>query len=380
MKHFHFSTVLCTFCLCIAFLFSSCSSIVDEQATASSATASSDEEEILSAFREDDILDDEDLPPLANTSSSKERTSSIQNFSLEAARDLATTLFPGTVIAFGPDIKRGLVVWEVYVRNSAGAVVEFSFTQSAGELVKAKGHNGPFDYTLQPVTGVIDLSRALAAATALRQGTIVRWRFERDRLGAWEYEVFVSTANGTVKVKVDAVNAVARIDFGPARAGGPSFGPSFGPSVITPAPTTVLNTVTSILSGTVFRSELHGHREPRWHVFLAASRGGIAVFHVATSGAVVKVEGKHTPPTYDLTPAPGLLPFSRARDLADAALARSVSNATFYEWRIKLEQRGRQSGRWVYTFEFLAAGISWDVKLDAANGGIIEIKSKLPPR
>jgi uncharacterized membrane protein YkoI len=371
MKHFHFPTVLCAFCLCIAFLFSSCSSIVDEQ-----ATASLDEQEIPSALREDDNLDDEDLPLLANTSSSKERTSSIQNFSLEAARDRATTLFPGTVIAFGPDIERGLVVWEVYVRNSAGAVVEFSFTQSAGELVEAEGYNGPFNYTLQPVTGVIDLSRALAAATALQQGTIVRWEFERNRLGAWEYEVFVSTANGIAKVKVDPVTAVARLDnFRSASAGGPSF----GPSVITPAPTTVLNTVTSILSGTVFRSELHGRHEPHWRVFLAASSGGIVVFQVAsTSGAVIKIEGDLPPFTYDLTPAPGLLPFSRARDLANAALARSVSNATLYEWQIKLEQKGWQRGQWVYEFEFLAAGTGWDVKLDAANGGIIEIKSKRP--
>jgi len=377
MRHSLYPTVLhifCLLCLCSTLLFHACSPVIDPP-----TTTSLNEQDVLSALREDDNLGDEDLPPLADITSSKERASSVQSFSLEAARNRATELFAGSVIAFGADTERGVAVWEVYVRNSSGAVVEFSFAQSTGELVEAEGYSGPFDYTLQPTSGVIDLRRALTAATTLQSGVVVQWEYERNRQGAWEYEVFVSTANGIALIEVDATTAAARLEgFRPTSAAAlQNRSGGGGPPVVAPAPATVRSTVTSILSGITFRSELRreGRRELYWRVFVAASNGGVVTFRVAdASGAVLKIEGEYPPFTYDFTPHSGLLLFSRARELASTALARSISNATLHQWSVHLKQEGSRRGQWIYEFEFLAAGVRWDVELDAANGTVIEIQ------
>lgn len=126
---------------------------------------------------------------------------------------------------------------------------------------------------------------------------------------------------------------------------------------------------TRIVAGTVVEVEAETERSLSvWEVKVRTAAGALVEIKFAqATGAVVEVEGKTGPFTYDFNPGTGFITLQRALTAAQAARPGTV-----YEYELELDD----GKRWVYEVDIVAADGLWNVKLDAATGAVLRTKPK----
>lgn len=120
----------------------------------------------------------------------------------------ALALVPGaTVTEAETEVEHGIVVFQVKLQAKTGGEVEVQLLAS-GALFEIEGEKGPFDYDVNPGTGIVSFSAARTAALAAKAGTIKVWELERDANGTWYYYFRLDTAEGNWEVEIGADGAV----------------------------------------------------------------------------------------------------------------------------------------------------------------------------
>lgn len=134
----------------------------------------------------------------------------------DAIRQAALARVPGaTLVEAEAESENGVAVWKLELRTASGAEVEIKLLPPDALLFEIEGDGPPFDYEVNPGTGLVAFTVARAAAAAAAPGLMLEeWELERGGNGNWYYwfefdgaddvEVEVSAATGQVlRVKSD---------------------------------------------------------------------------------------------------------------------------------------------------------------------------------
>lgn len=96
--------------------------------------------------------------------------------------------------------------------------------------------------------------------------------------------------------------------------------------------------------------------------------GGIVKFEYHFSnGALREIQGLTPSFEYEITPEMGLINYSVAKSIALNARSGTV---TF--WKL---QKDESDNMWQYRFKILSGGTEWEVRINAANGNVLRVKS-----
>lgn len=121
----------------------------------------------------------------------------------------ALTMTSGTVLSTDTDTTTtGVVYFNVELRTSAGAIIEFEYFLTNGSLKSIQGDQGPFEYEVNPGSGLVLYSKARSAALTARPGVIKRWDLEKNSAGAWVYIFEIDTDIDSYTVVVNAATRV----------------------------------------------------------------------------------------------------------------------------------------------------------------------------
>ena len=96
--------------------------------------------------------------------------------------------------------------------------------------------------------------------------------------------------------------------------------------------------------------------------------GGIVKFEYHMSnGAIREIQGLTPSFDYEIVPEMGLINYSVAKSIALNAKSGTV---TF--WKL---QKDESDNMWQYRFDILSGGTEWEVRINAANGNVVRVKS-----
>lgn len=96
--------------------------------------------------------------------------------------------------------------------------------------------------------------------------------------------------------------------------------------------------------------------------------GGIVKFeYYFSNGALREIQGLTPSFEYEITPEMGLIHYSVAKSIALNAKSGTV---TF--WKL---QKDESDNMWQYIFDILSGGTEWEVRINAANGNVLRVKS-----
>ena len=96
--------------------------------------------------------------------------------------------------------------------------------------------------------------------------------------------------------------------------------------------------------------------------------GGIVKFEYHMSnGAIREIQGLTPSFDYEIVPEMGLINYSSAKSIALNAKSGTV---TF--WKL---QKDESDNMWQYRFDILSGGNEWEIRINAANGTIVRVKS-----
>lgn len=123
----------------------------------------------------------------------------------QQAASKALTMTSGTVISTDPDTtSAGAIYYDVEVRTSAGAIIEFEYFQADGSLKSIEGDSGPFDYEVNPGMGLMLYSAARTKALNTHAGAITGWDLVKGSSGIWTYTFEIETDSNSFTVKINA--------------------------------------------------------------------------------------------------------------------------------------------------------------------------------
>jgi uncharacterized membrane protein YkoI len=97
--------------------------------------------------------------------------------------------------------------WEVRIDMPGdGGIVKFEYQLNSNELREVKGLSSSFEYEIEPGNGLINYSSAKSIALGAVNGSIIKWKLEKDVSdNNWQYrfeiggsEVRINAATGTV--------------------------------------------------------------------------------------------------------------------------------------------------------------------------------------
>ena len=114
----------------------------------------------------------------------------------------AKALISGTVTESEPENEDGVAAWKVDITTDQGAEVEVYCRQDNNTLLRLDGESGPFDYNIDPGSGLIDFNQAKTVANGETNEDLESWRLrvEDKYNNQWVYTLeFTST-----KVSINA--------------------------------------------------------------------------------------------------------------------------------------------------------------------------------
>ena len=124
-----------------------------------------------------------------------------------SAIDKAQALISGTITESESEIEDGVLAWKIDITTDQGAEVEIYYRQDNGELLRIDGENGPYDYNINPGSGLIDFSQAKTIAMGAVSGTLIEWQLKiEDKFdNIWVYsmefdgnQVYINATDGSV--------------------------------------------------------------------------------------------------------------------------------------------------------------------------------------
>ena len=126
---------------------------------------------------------------------------------------------------------------------------------------------------------------------------------------------------------------------------------------------------TSMSGGTFVESRKFDDGSPKFEVKVdMPGDGGIVKFEYHMSnGAIREIQGLTTSFDYEIVPEMGLINYSAAKSIALNAKSGTV---TF--WKL---QKDESDNMWQYRFDILSGGTEWEVRINAANGTVLRVKS-----
>ncbi|WP_296621249.1 PepSY domain-containing protein [Marivirga sp.] len=132
---------------------------------------------------------------------------------MEQATSKAMAATSGTVIASTTTTTAaGVTYFEIDVKTSSGAIIEFEYYQEDGSLKGIEGDQGPFDYEVDPGMGLIKFSAAKDAALNAQPGEVLRWSLKEEFPDVWIYTFEVLASNGEeFEVGVNAQTGAAEV-------------------------------------------------------------------------------------------------------------------------------------------------------------------------
>jgi uncharacterized membrane protein YkoI len=86
-----------------------------------------------------------------------------------------------------------------------------------------------------------------------------------------------------------------------------------------------------------------------------------------SNGAIREIQGLTPSFDYEIVPEMGLINYSVAKSIALNAKSGTV---TF--WKL---QQDESDNMWQYRFDILSGGTEWEVRINAANGTVVRVKS-----
>jgi uncharacterized membrane protein YkoI len=96
--------------------------------------------------------------------------------------------------------------------------------------------------------------------------------------------------------------------------------------------------------------------------------GGIVKFEYhMLNGAIREIQGLTPSFEYEITPEMGLINYSVVKSIALNAKSGTV---TF--WKL---QKDESDNMWQYRFDILSGGTEWEIRINAANGTVVRVKS-----
>lgn len=102
-------------------------------------------------------------------------------------------LFDGSILEKSATVEEGIESWEVKIQNSAGATVAFYWNRQNTNLVKINGSQGPFDYSINADSGLLNFSTAKTLAIgAVKNDQIATWTLQQENMfdDLWTYTFF----------------------------------------------------------------------------------------------------------------------------------------------------------------------------------------------
>jgi uncharacterized membrane protein YkoI len=107
------------------------------------------------------------------------------------AESLAEARTGGTAGAAQLETEDGVEFWSIEVTMSNEATLSVAVIRDSGVLREVKGREGPFDYELSPLDGMLSYAEALAKAKTYQEGELEAWYMKLGADGAYFFEYYL---------------------------------------------------------------------------------------------------------------------------------------------------------------------------------------------
>lgn len=122
--------------------------------------------------------------------------------------EFVNAIFSGTIIHSERHELAGIVYWEVYTKNQAGAVIKIKLKEGPLSLLKIEGEVGPFDYAVEPGGDILTFDEAAEIVFNEVQGDITEWQLDYELENGearWEYEFEVQGDGVSYELEINAI-------------------------------------------------------------------------------------------------------------------------------------------------------------------------------
>ena len=125
------------------------------------------------------------------------------NVNIKEVIDFMLYLIPGEVTKIEKKFKKDNPIWKVNMITPTGGSLEIELPHNEKKILNLEAEEGPFDYDISPVAGMVSFSAAKKTAEGYTSKNILRWSLRQNR-DKMEYNFWLFTKTGKAQVKVDA--------------------------------------------------------------------------------------------------------------------------------------------------------------------------------
>jgi len=127
------------------------------------------------------------------------------NANIKGAIDLVSGLLQGEITSIEKKFKKDIPIWKINTITSSGGSLDVELTFKDRKLIRLDADEGPFDYEINPDSGLVIFSSAKKTAEDFAAQKTLKWTLFKNR-DKWEYNFWLFTKTGKAQVRVDAVS------------------------------------------------------------------------------------------------------------------------------------------------------------------------------